>query len=144
MDFLILHNYACQNVGQIFLFVSMADKFKKFVFSENSLEYLEPGMLHALRNLQYLDFSRNSLGDVFSRGNYSMSCFDILINLEVLYLSANGITFLQHDTFRSSKLLRILNLSNNRLTTIMFETACLVSLEVLDISNNEISFFGRN
>ena len=113
----------------------------KFVFSDNSLQYFEPRILHALRNLQYLDLSKNILGAALAQGNYSTSCFEILMNLKVLILSENGITSLQYDTFRGSKLLRILNLSKNRLKTIMFETAYLISFVVLDISSNEISFW---
>ena len=116
------------------------DWFTKFVFSNNFLQYFEPSMLHVLRNLNYLDFSKNILGDALAWGNFSTSCFDILIHLKVLILSENGITSLPYDTFRGSKLLRILNLSKNWLKTIMFETAYLVSLEELDISNNDISF----
>ena len=98
-------------------------------------------MLHVLRNLNYLDFSKNILGDALAWGNFSTLCFDILIHLKVLILSENGITSLPYDTFRGSKLLRILKLSKNWLKTIMFETAYLVSLEELDISNNDISFW---
>ena len=123
-----------------YCFYGPSDSLTKFVFSDNSLQYLEPSMLHVFRNLRYLDFSKNILGDAMARGNYSTSCFDILINLKVLILSENGITSLQYDTFRGSKLLRILNLSKNRLKTVMFETAYLISLEVIDISSNEISF----
>ena len=117
-----------------------SDRFTKFVFSNNFLQYLEPSMLHVLRNLNYLDFSKNILGDALAWRNFSTSCFDILIHLKVLILSENGITSLPHDTFRGSKLLRILKLSKNWLKTIMLETAYLVSLEELDLSNNDISF----
>lgn len=116
----------------------------KLVLSENSILYFDPRLFHFFGNIQYIDVSKNLLGDAISKGNLLRDYLDILKNLEIFIASDNGIKQMPKDSFRSSKSLRFLDLSNNKLNAIAFDTAALVSLEKLDISHNKITFLDSN
>ena len=116
------------------------DNIKKISVSENSLEYVDPNMMRPAKMLQDLDISKNRLGKAFSEGDYAVSVLEILSSLEVLFISENEIFFIPEHSFRSSKLLRILDLSKNNLESITFRTDYLQSLEKFDLRYNNIKF----
>ena len=117
---------------------------KKFVISENSLNYIEPRIWKGFESLRYLDIGNNNLGEAFSNNGYARSIFDFLRNLEFFIASRNGISEIPEDTFRSGKSLKILDLSWNSLKSVMFETHYLFSLQKLDISNNNILYLDES
>ena len=120
--------------------VGQVRNFKKAVIADNLLRYVDVNLMHAVRTLEFLDISKNQLGQAMCQNGYSRSILDVLCNLEVLLASENGISVILEDDFRSSKRLRVLDLSKNRLEAINFKTSYLVSLQILDLSNNKIVF----
>ena len=66
---------------------------KKIVISENSLESIDPDILYGVKNLRYLDISKNRLGNEIAKENFAKSVLDILNILEILLAGNNGITF---------------------------------------------------
>ena len=113
---------------------------RKVSIAENSLEYVDPNMMHPAKIVQDLDVSKNNLGKALSEDDYGVSVLDILVSLEVLSLSENGIFYIPEMSFRSSMLLRHLDLSKNNLETITFRTDYLKSLEKLDLRHNKVKF----
>ena len=112
----------------------------KLVISENSVTYFEPNIWQGFDVLRYLDVSKNNLGYAFSGEGYAWSILEKLKNLEFFIVSANNITYIPEDTFRSSKTLKVLDLAMNKLEGITFRTDYLHSLIKLDISCNKIIF----
>lgn len=95
--------------------------------SENSLEKMH---LHLPVNLSSLNLAGNCLSGSFS--DYS----DRPISLLELYLQNNRIDTLEETYFENNQL-RVLNLSNNLLTTL--PDATFPDLEFLDLSNNVLT-----
>ena len=110
----------------------------KLSISENALVYLDPNVGTWL-NLKELDVSKNSLGKAFAQKGYAKSLVDILINLEVFSVSENGIYAIPEDSFINARKLRVLDLSNNKLRSVTFKTHRLISLQNLDVSNNQLN-----
>ena len=89
--------------------------------------------------MQYVDLSRE-LGRASAVDGYAMFILDHLISLEVLLISNNQISRIPSDTFRSSKLLQVLDLSQNKLSSVTFDTVYFTSLKILNLAGNEIIF----
>ena len=121
-------------------FIGKFHNLTKLVLSENSFTYLDPNLINAFQKLKVLDVSKNELGETFTQ-SYARQVLDILFNLEVLDLSENIVGSFPREIFQSSRSLRILNLSRNRLKAVTFDIKDLVSLEKLDLSYNKIAFF---
>ena len=115
----------------------------KVSFAENSIFNIDPNITTALGinlSLRELDLSKNNLGDAFAQKGYARSLLDLLITIEVLSVSENGIYEIPGDTFINARRLQVLDLSKNKLRTVIFSTQHLISLRKLDISNNQIRF----
>ena len=113
---------------------------KKAVLADNLVRYVDVNLMHAVRTLEFLDISKNQLGQAMRQKGYCRSILDVLCNLEVLLASENNISVILEDDFRSSKRLRVLDLSKNRLEAITFQTSYLTSLQKLDLRYNKIVF----
>ena len=113
---------------------------KKLVLSENLLTYINPDLAQAGKALQHIDLSKNILGKSVAQENYLKSVLEHLNYLEEFLLSENQISTLPEDSFESSKLLKYLDLSRNKIETISFKTQYFLSLQKLDLSYNRIIF----
>lgn len=110
------------------------DHLKKAIFSENTIAYIHPNLAYAIKSVQYLDLSKDDLGDALTVDGYASSILEILNKLEVLLASENKITSLPENTFKHSKLLQTIDFSNNFFKAVTFRTDYLVSLKYLDLS----------
>jgi Leucine-rich repeat (LRR) protein len=114
---------------------------------------IEPGQLRNLRsfwsrsgNLEIVHantfiecFSMRSLTLMLQRiREVSRTAFLGLVNLEELTISDQPLSFLHFETFYYTPSLKMLNLHGNQLTTFTELIAPLASLEILDISYNQI------
>ena len=110
---------------------------RKLVLSEYMMRYVTHNLLRPFGNA---DLSTNELGRAVAIGGYAMSVFDRLNCLTVLLISNNQISRMPSDTFRSSKWLQVLDLSQNKLSSVTFKTDYLTSLKVLNMAGNEIVY----
>ena len=122
-----------------FCIVSVSFNSEKVDLAENAIQFFDPKILAHMTSLMFLDLSSNLLGDAFASAGYVKETVANLYKLEVLIVPSNGIYSIPEDAFESGDKLKILDLSNNELETIMFKTDNLVSLQRLDLSNNKIS-----
>ena len=122
-----------------FCISSVEFNLEKVDLAENSILYFDPKILAYMTPLMFLDFSSNLLGDAFASDGYVKQTVANLYKLEVFIVHSNGIYSIPEDAFESGEILKVLDLSNNKLETIMFKTDNLVSLQRLDLSNNKIS-----
>ncbi|CAG2196159.1 TLR13 [Mytilus edulis] len=90
--------------------------------------------------LSSLNLEQNNLRDFLKRNVYYRS---YPTNLTEINLSSNNLDYLNVSLFNGHRCLRNLNLSNNFLTDINFDTSHLISLKVLDLSNNRIQKFSQ-
>jgi Leucine-rich repeat (LRR) protein len=85
-----------------------------------------------LNKLKYLNFNNNKLGDTFNYGT-----FPYLKNLEELHLAGNGMTWLFGLNTHSYPM-RILNLSNNKLTALPDSFGYFNNITKLYLNNNQL------
>ncbi|XP_056402660.1 toll-like receptor 2 [Hyla sarda] len=85
-------------------------------------------------DLEYLDLSYNKITELI------ITSFIRYPYLHTLNLSYNNISYIENGTFEVNLLLRNLSLFNNSLTEIPASLAPLVSLQILDLSNNFYRF----
>jgi hypothetical protein len=100
--------------------------------SHNGIKVMDPEVFSQLQDLRQIDLHNNNIGYIHP------SLFQNNPNLFMLDLSSNDIIYLRLD-FNVNTQLRFLNLSSNMLT---FEGLPfflpVTSLEILDLSNNQI------
>ena len=111
---------------------------QKLDISNNNFTYIQPKLMRPLQSLVQLDVSDNNLGSALADANFAKSFFDALNNTEVLLISNNSITSLSDDLLRSNTKLRILDLSQNRLTSVDLGINEQAPLQLLDLSYNNI------
>ena len=111
---------------------------QKLDISNNNFTYIQPKLMQPLQSLVQLDVSNNNLGSALADANFAKSFFDALKNTEVLLFSNNSITSLSDDLLRSNTKLRILDLSQNRLTSVDLGINEQAPLQLLDLSYNNI------
>ena len=113
---------------------------KKLDMSENFIKYLDPKLAYVIKDLEVLDVSQNKLGHQIAETGDGGIILEALNRLTVLKASYNKITSILLETFKHSRFLKVLDLSQNDLPSITFRTQYLFSLQMLDISFNKISF----
>ena len=114
-------------------------KLKKLVLSQNFvLSLIYPHLGNSFKFLDHLDISDNDLGLDIASDGYLKNCLEKLIHLKHFIASKNKITLIPFDTFRKSQTLKTLDLSQNLMEAITFDTKYLTSLRKLDISYNRI------
>ena len=106
--------------------------------SNNSFTYIQTNLIQPLKSLRQLNFINNNIGHALADGKYARSFFQALKSTEVLLFPNNSITFLPSKILKHNTKLRILDLSNNGLTSINLGINGQVLLELLDLSNNSI------
>ncbi|CAG2188062.1 Toll-like receptor 4 [Mytilus edulis] len=91
-------------------------------------------------SLKQIDIQHNYLGKFLASESYApMIENDTSYLLEKVDLSFNEIHDLKWSVFNNQQKLRIVNLSNNFLSDIAFDISQLTKLEMLDLSNNNIT-----
>ncbi|CAC5365381.1 unnamed protein product [Mytilus coruscus] len=152
---------------KLFFYYLGATKIRELYINENWFFNATPEGEHIERlppTLQYLDFSKNklidcrfdmpSLKEINIQHNYlsrflaSESYAPMLENdtsylLETVDLSFNEIHELKWSVFNNQLKLKIINLSNNLLSNIAFDISLLTKLEMLDLSNNNITIISN-
>ncbi|XP_072038214.1 LOW QUALITY PROTEIN: uncharacterized protein [Amphiura filiformis] len=135
-------------------FAGLTSTLEYLYLTNNSLQYLQPGVFEVPVNLKGLDLRYNKLkiieADVF-RGLVNLlelklsnnvleaqsGMFKNLVNLEKLYLQNNTLTVLKRGVFVGVQSLTYLNMAHNLLTEIEPQAfADITSLQVLQLSHN--------
>ena len=106
--------------------------------SGTNLTLLTSQDFEAFPSLQYLFVSQNGISRV------SPGAFHNLPNLLTLHLGNNSIDILPQERFRGLERLRILNLTHNRLKELEEFPEDLKSLQILDLSFNQIGAVGKS
>ncbi|XP_063409948.1 toll-like receptor 4 [Mytilus trossulus] len=151
------------NLPKLLFYYLDATKIRELYLNKNLFVNATPEVKHIERlpeTLQYLDFSNNTLIDcrfdmpslkqmkmqhnllgrfVASESYAPMIENDTSYLLETVDLSFNEIHTLKWSVFNNQLKLRIINLSNNFLSDIAFDISQLTKLEMLDLSNNNIT-----
>ncbi|CAC5388683.1 unnamed protein product [Mytilus coruscus] len=151
------------NLPKLLFYYLDATKIRELYINENWFVNATPEVEHIERlpqTLKYLDFSNNKLIDcrfdmpslkkinmqqnLLGRFLASESYAPMIENdtsylLETVDLSFNEIHKLKRSVFNNQLKLRIINLSNNLLSDIAFDFSQLTKLEMLDLSNNNIT-----
>ncbi|VDI34266.1 Hypothetical predicted protein [Mytilus galloprovincialis] len=165
LETLILTNtFSTQmNLPKLLFYYLDATNIRELYFNENFFVNATPEVEHIERlpdTLQYLDFSNNKLidcrfdmptlkkinmqynllGNFLASESYApMFENDTSYLLETVDLSFNQMHTLKWSVFNNQLKLRIINLSNNFLSDIAFDISQLTKLEMLDLSNNNIT-----
>ncbi|XP_076086235.1 toll-like receptor 4 [Mytilus galloprovincialis] len=165
LETLILTNtFSTQmNLPKLLFYYLDATNIRELYLNENFFVNATPEVEHIERlpdTLQYLDFSNNKLidcrfdmptlkkfnmqynllGNFLASESYApMFENDTSYLLETVDLSFNQMHTLKWSVFNNQLKLRIINLSNNFLSDIAFDISQLTKLEMLDLSNNNIT-----
>ncbi|XP_052674373.1 toll-like receptor 4 [Crassostrea angulata] len=107
-------------------------------FSNNYCRYFTPHMLKIQSQLEVLNFSRNDLGHIFQDDNKG-ELLGRNLKLTVLSLHDNKITTLPRNVFINNSMIKILNISRNRLDTWRVDLRHMYQLQFLDLSFNLLS-----
>ncbi|CAG2215876.1 unnamed protein product [Mytilus edulis] len=120
-------------------------------YMSSSFEYLPPSLRHLdfssdrLRQLSIympyllrLNLRNNSLGKFLAGHSYMLSA---KTDLQSIDLSMNNIHYLTFSMFHNNVRLEVINLSQNYLMDITFDTSHLLSIQILDLSDNSITHF---
>nr|XP_034301997.1 toll-like receptor 4 isoform X2 [Crassostrea gigas]XP_034301998.1 toll-like receptor 4 isoform X2 [Crassostrea gigas]XP_034301999.1 toll-like receptor 4 isoform X2 [Crassostrea gigas] len=107
-------------------------------FSNNYCRNFTPHMLKIQTQLKVLNFSRNDLGHIFQNDNKG-EMLGSNLKLAVLSLHDNKITTLPRNVFINNSMIKILNISHNRLDTWNVDLRHMHQLQLLDLSYNLIS-----
>lgn len=124
-----------------FSFFSNFVNLKVLRLNRNSISFIENFVFSNLKQLDMLDLSENKIQ------NIQPELFDNLQNLRTLNLEKNSMKILPPEILTNLKKLEILNLSSNFLSSnwINFMTfKSLFSLRLLDLSNNKITSLGNS
>lgn len=113
--------------------------------SENFMEYLSPDLISSFPSLKHFDLSNNSL-HIMNLKNISefSRLLSSLINLQTVNLAQNNLDNIPHNLFLNNSNLLSINMSKNELTNVMFNTASLSRLQLLDLSQNKITFLSSH
>ncbi|XP_063436294.1 toll-like receptor 4 [Mytilus trossulus] len=122
-------------------------------YTSSSFEYLPPSLRHLdfssdrLRQLSIympyllrLNLRNNSLGTFLAGHSYMLSA---KTDLQSIDLSMNNIHYLTFSMFHNNVRLEVINLSHNHLIDITFDTSHLLSIKILDLSDNSITHFNE-
>nr|XP_034301918.1 toll-like receptor 4 [Crassostrea gigas]XP_034301919.1 toll-like receptor 4 [Crassostrea gigas] len=112
-------------------------------FSNNYCHYISPQAFQIQTQLEVLNFSRNYLGQSFQDDN-SGEILGRNIKLAVLNLHDNKITTLPRHVFIHNPMIKILNVSHNRLDTWSVDLRHMSQLQHLDLSYNLISELNKS
>ncbi|XP_062569861.1 toll-like receptor 4, partial [Saccostrea cucullata] len=111
-------------------------------FSNNFCSYISPWFFKDLKNISYLDLSKNALGENLEN-DVEGEIFQNLFMLKTLNLTRNRIVRLPSKVFRNLMQLENLNLSFNSLSKFTVPVSHMNRLSHLDLSNNQISSLSR-
>ncbi|XP_062587183.1 toll-like receptor 4 [Saccostrea cucullata] len=111
-------------------------------FSNNFCSYISPWFFKDLKNISYLDLSKNALGENLEN-DVEGEIFQNLFILKTLNLTRNRIVRLPIKVFRNLMQLENLNLSFNSLSKFTVPVSHMNRLSHLDLSNNQISSLSR-
>ena len=111
---------------------------KKLDLANSVLPAIYPDIGNSFTSLEHLDVSDNDLGKDIAHDKYLRNCLTKMKNLKHYIASKNKITFIPFDTFKNSKSIEILDLSQNLMEAVTFDTKYLTSLRKLDLSYNRI------
>jgi Leucine-rich repeat (LRR) protein len=107
-------------------------RLETIVISDNGIKVVQPEVFGRQQGLKHVDIHNNNINRIHPQ------TFQHNSNLSTLDLSCNNLKFLRYD-FNSNNELKFLNLSSNMLT---FEDLTfflpISSLEILDLSNNDM------
>lgn len=109
-----------------------------FDFSNNYCRHFTPHLLKIQSQLEVLNFSRNDLGHLFQDDNKG-KILGSNLKLAVLSLHDNKITTLPRNLFINNSMIKILNISRNRLDTWRVDLRHMYQLQFLDLSFNLLS-----
>lgn len=113
----------------------------KFVnLSYNEIENIDSDALVGLPSLQKLDFSHNQIYKIKPLDTTVPNLFNRNLNLQVIDLSFNWLTYLPKRTFSANINLKQLHLNGNKLGQISFDISNLLNLTILDLRFNSIGF----
>ncbi|XP_060592016.1 uncharacterized protein LOC132746784 [Ruditapes philippinarum] len=107
--------------------------------SGNGLEFLHPTILSCLGNITSVDLSKNQLFKMVTE-NESMfqNLFSQLEYLRIVRISENGFHSIPRDVFKDNPLIEEIDLSYNILEQINFDLRSLDKLKILNLKNNNI------
>ena len=114
-----------------------------FLHLDLSFNYMETLGRHVFTNLKRimkLDLSNNRLSKCNFFNETLGTLFHDNLELEMLNLAHNGLTYLPYKCFTGNRKLRIVDLSNNAFEQITFNIAHLIQLTLLDLRNNKVEY----
>ncbi|NWW29256.1 TLR7 protein, partial [Falcunculus frontatus] len=130
--------FLTEGVSHVLSFMKNLAHLRKLMMNENDISTsIDTGM--ESQSLRILEFRGNRLDALWVDGNARyLSFFKNLTSLEELDISFNSLSFLPPDVFeKMPPRLKILNLTNNRLKSFIWESLpSLKNLVTLDLSNN--------
>lgn len=112
-------------------------KLKMLLMSENEMTFLSPQLLSSISNIEILDLSKicNMSKEHFNLFN---DLFSSLVRLRVLNLSQNHLSSISMHIFRNNKVLSILDLSRNRIFELSFIQDKMENLRHLNVAVNSV------
>ena len=129
-----------QNHIPEFNFSLVNPNIKFVILSYNEIENIDSDALVGLPSLQKLDFSHNQIYKIKPLDTTVPNLFNRNLNLQVIDLSFNWLTYLPKRTFSANINLKQLHLNGNKLGQISFDISNLLNLTILDLRFNSIGF----
>ncbi|KAL3835905.1 hypothetical protein ACJMK2_021366 [Sinanodonta woodiana] len=107
--------------------------------SSNQIASVESGTFAPLQSLIYLDLSNNQLPNSITR-RLPSNLFETMFNLQVLNISKYSISYLPPTLFQTLHHVKVLDISTNSLNDFNVNLKNLTELQILDLSDNHLSF----
>lgn len=124
------------NSGIVFLTaerVPVPTSLQKLDFSGNSFQQISLNLTY----VKYLNLEENNLGNYLAENTYMLTQDSIL---EYISLSSNSICKLNSEIFNQQPYLKFIDLSFNFLTNVHFDLSSVTQLQILNLTNNSITF----
>ncbi|KAL5014195.1 hypothetical protein ScPMuIL_008465 [Solemya velum] len=131
------------NLKEVNLTLRCNSRLELLSLANNILEYISPRFFRFLLALKHINLSGNNLWKMSNNDEFAY-LFQYNEQLEYIDLSDNGLEVLHRTMFENKLLLKQLILRDNNLHDVDIRLPNTHSLELLDLSQNSISFISAN